>query len=81
MAATLQRKSSGGIIFVIITKFITKETVPRNYFVIILARMVHIVHRPEPYPTVSSCSNIISQILGEQVQLPELSAPNFIREK
>ena len=35
MAATLQRKSSGGIIFVIITKIITKEIVPRNYFVII----------------------------------------------
>ena len=40
MAATLQRKSSGGIIFVIITKIITKEIVPRNYFVIISARMV-----------------------------------------
>ena len=40
VAATLQRKSSGGIIFVIITKIITKETVPRNYFVIISARMV-----------------------------------------
>ena len=40
MEATLQRKSSGGIIFVIITKIITKENVPRNYFVIISARMV-----------------------------------------
>ena len=40
VAATLQRKSSGGIIFVIITKIITKEDVPRNSFVIILARMV-----------------------------------------
>ena len=40
MAPTLQRKSSGGIIFVIITKIITKEIVPRNYFVIISARMV-----------------------------------------
>ena len=40
VAATLQRKSSGGIIFVIITKIITKEIVPRNYFVIISARMV-----------------------------------------
>ena len=40
MAATLQRKSSGGTIFVIITKIITKEIVPRNYFVIISARMV-----------------------------------------
>ena len=40
MAATLQRKSSGGIIFVIITKIITKENVLRNYFVIISARMV-----------------------------------------
>ena len=40
MAATLQRKSSGGIIFVIITKIVTKENVPRNYFVIISARMV-----------------------------------------
>ena len=44
MAATLQRKSSGGIIFVIITKIITKENVPRNYFVIISARMVHVSH-------------------------------------
>ena len=41
VAATLQRKSSGGIIFVIITKIITKENVPRNYFVIISASMVH----------------------------------------
>ena len=40
MAATLQGKSSGGIIFVIITKLTTKENVPRNYFVIISARMV-----------------------------------------
>ena len=40
VAATLQRKSFGGILFVIITKKITKIIVPRNYFVIILARMV-----------------------------------------
>ena len=41
VAATLQRKSSGGIIFVTITKIsITKENIPRNYFVIISARMV-----------------------------------------
>ena len=40
VAATSQRKSSGGIIFVITTKIITKENVPRNYFVIISARMV-----------------------------------------
>ena len=40
VTATLQRKCSGRIIFVIITKIITKEIVPRNYFVIILARMV-----------------------------------------
>ena len=39
MAATLQRKCSGEIIFVTITKLITKN-VPRNYFVIISARMV-----------------------------------------
>ena len=39
-AATLQRKCSGGINFVIITKIITKIIVPRNYFVIISARMV-----------------------------------------
>ena len=43
MVAILQRKSSGGIIFVIITKFITKENVPRNYFVILSARMVCLV--------------------------------------
>ena len=40
MAATLQRKSSGGTIFVINTEKITKENVPRNYFVIFSARMV-----------------------------------------
>ena len=40
MAATLQRKCSGGINLVIITKMITKIIVPRNYFVIISARMV-----------------------------------------
>ena len=40
MAATLQRKSSGGIIFVTVTKIITKVNVPRNYFVITSARMV-----------------------------------------
>ena len=38
VAATLQRKSSGGIIFNY--KIITKGNVPRNYFVIISARMV-----------------------------------------
>ena len=36
VAVTLQRKSSGGIKFAIITKSITKENVPRNYFVILL---------------------------------------------
>ena len=40
MAATLQRKSSGGIIFVIITKNITKEYAPRNCLVIVSARLV-----------------------------------------
>ena len=40
MAATLQRKSSGGIIFVIITKKLTKIIVSGNYFVIISASMV-----------------------------------------
>ena len=43
VAATLQRKCSGGINFVIITKIITKIIVPRNYFVIISARMVVLV--------------------------------------
>ena len=41
VASTLQRKCSGGICFVIITKIITKIIVPRNYFVIISARMVN----------------------------------------
>ena len=45
VAATLQRKSSGGIIFVIITKIITKENVLRNYFAIISARMVQMLVR------------------------------------
>ena len=40
MAATLQRKSFSGIIFVIITKKITKIIVSGNYFVIISGRMV-----------------------------------------
>ena len=40
VAATLQRKCSGGIICVIITKIITKINVSRSYFVIISARMV-----------------------------------------
>ena len=40
MAATLQRKCSGGINFVIITKIITNIIVSGNYFVIISARMV-----------------------------------------
>ena len=38
VAATLQRKRSGGIF---ITKIVTKENVPRNYFVIISVRMVN----------------------------------------
>ena len=41
VAAALQRKCFGGILFVIVTKITTKITVPRNYFVIISARMVH----------------------------------------
>ena len=41
MAATLQSKCSGGIIFVMITKIITKITVPRIFFVIVSARMVN----------------------------------------
>ena len=40
MAATLQSKCSGGVIFVILTKIITKINVPRNSIVIISARMV-----------------------------------------
>ena len=40
VAATLQFFFSGGISSVIITQIITKENIPRNYFVIILARMV-----------------------------------------
>ena len=32
VAATLQRKCSGGILFVIITKMVTKETIRRNSF-------------------------------------------------
>ena len=41
MAATLQRKYIylGGITFGIATKMITKENVPRNYFVMFSARM------------------------------------------
>ena len=39
-AATLQRKWSGGIILVIVTKSITKIIVPRNYFVVVSARIL-----------------------------------------
>ena len=38
-AATLQRECSGGVVFVIITKIITKIIVPRNCLVIVLARI------------------------------------------
>ena len=40
VAATLQRKSFGGVNFVIVTKIISKYHVWRNSFVIISARMV-----------------------------------------
>ena len=40
VAATLQRKCSGGIDFVILTMIITKENVSKTYFVITSARMV-----------------------------------------
>ena len=39
VAATLQRKCSGGIKFAMVTKIITKN-IPRNYVVIISARML-----------------------------------------
>ena len=42
MAATLQRKCSGGIIFVIITKITTEIIVPWNYFVIVSAKVVNL---------------------------------------
>ena len=45
LAATLQRKSSGGIHFAKIAKMIRKEVVPRNYLVTILARMVNAFRR------------------------------------
>ena len=41
VAVRLQRTCSGGIIFVTITKMITKENVTRNYFVTVSARMVY----------------------------------------
>ena len=44
VAAAVQRKCSGGILFVIITKIITKRDAPKNYFVIIMVRMV-MLHR------------------------------------
>ena len=46
MEATLQRKSSGGIIVVIITKIITKENVPRNYVVITLRAKGTLISEP-----------------------------------
>ena len=46
MAATLQIKCSGGIIFVITTKIITKTIVPRDSFVIVSARMVTFQNNP-----------------------------------
>ena len=53
VAATLQRKCSGGINFVIITKTITKINVPKNYFVIISARMVIVLQRTVPLAEVA----------------------------
>ena len=41
VAAALQRRCTGGINCLTITKTITKIIVPRNYLVIISARMVH----------------------------------------
>ena len=52
LATTLQRKSSCRIIFVKVTKIITKQFVPRNYFVTILTRMVtnqKSFRNPNPY--------------------------------
>ena len=60
MAATLQRKCSGGVIFVITTKMITKAIVPRNYFVIVSARMVPHIHFRKRM-TASSFSDVISE--------------------
>ena len=39
MAATLQRKCSGGITFVTTTKIVAKIVIPRNYFEISSTRM------------------------------------------
>ena len=53
VAATLQRKCFGGIMLVIITKIITKENVPRNFLVIISARMV--ISLPWAHRTERNC--------------------------
>ena len=52
VAATLQRKCSGGTNFAIVTKIITKIIVTRNYFVIISARMVTLANGPIDHPEV-----------------------------
>ena len=66
MAATLQRKLSGGIIFVIVTKIVTKIVVPRNYVVVLSARMVTQV------VLVSPVSNEGLKLRSENVCLPYL---------
>ena len=47
--SNITKKMFWWIIFVIITKIVTKIIVPRNYFVIISARMVHNAEPPNPY--------------------------------
>ena len=65
MAATLQRKSSGQTNSVIVTKDITKGIVPRNYFVIISARMVINRNGPSSFPSksLSTLSVTLDEVL------------------
>ena len=93
MAATLQRKSSDGIIFVIITKIITKEIVPRNYFVIISARIVVLrLFRPEWYAQefkdllhiegyASECTTVaVTRLRMRILTRPKNSLANFLHQ-
>ena len=68
--ATLQRKSSGRTICVILTKIITKENVSRNSFVVLSARMVLFV-----------CQSELTEFFAELTELAlELSEVSILKQ-
>ena len=62
VAATLKRKSFGGILFVIITKKITKIIVSGNYFVIISARMVQPPFAARSCDSLPACCRLFAML-------------------